>query len=91
MGNYIRRILQYYHERSFMIDLRRRPSWNTMIHIIDTTDKYTSMVNELFADGKVNEGRLLVLKWFTRDLCHYHGNDAFWEKYIEYEKGKKKP
>lgn len=52
--------------RETFIDSQR---WEEMLISIQTLAQYARLIHLVFADGKVNEGRWLILSFFTRDLC----------------------
>ena len=86
MGNYLDRVVRRLEECHTMLQCRKYPEWKTMIRMIKTPENYDEAVKELFADGIVNEDRMMILKCFTRDLCSYHQTDLFRDKYLEVEK-----
>ena len=43
--------------------------WNDAFTVVTSVESYEQMVRTLFEDEIVNQGRLLVLEVFTRDLC----------------------
>ena len=57
-----------------------------MVHMVKTPEHYDEAVKELFADGIVNEDKMMILKCFTRDLCAYLQTDMFRDKYLEVER-----
>ena len=48
------------------------PNWDRMVQAIDTREKYRLTVLSMFEDGVSNEGRWIVLKVFTEDVCRAH-------------------
>lgn len=51
---------------------RQHTDWENMVKAIDSKEKYRWTVRCMFEDGKLNNGRLLVLDVFTRDVCSAH-------------------
>ncbi len=45
------------------------PQWEKWLTDIETPEQYSRLVAVLFEDGKVNAGRWIILKLFTKDLC----------------------
>ena len=43
--------------------------WAHMVASVQDLRAYKTVVLSMFEDGRVNEGRLLVLKQFTDDVC----------------------
>ena len=58
-----------------------RRKYQHMLPHIGTVQDYRRMVEVMFEDGFFHEHRLLVLDWFTEDLCRYHKTQSFREEY----------
>ena len=57
--------------------------WNDACTVITSVNSYKQVVHVLFEDGIVNQGRLLVLEMFTKDLCERYPHMAteVWNHY----------
>ena len=50
--------------------------WDDAVNTVTSLQSYKQIVVTLFVDGIINWGRLVVLKEFTKDVCHHHPDIA---------------
>ena len=71
-------IIKILYEKYITWDIRRSFQWRMMVTQIKTSEQYERVLEAFFDDDIITTNRLLILKVFTKDLCKYHNNDAFW-------------
>ena len=50
--------------------------WNVLVKRCDSVDRYNHIVNEIFSDGIINEGRLIILDLYTHCVCEKFPNNS---------------
>lgn len=61
-----------------------------MVSAVTSLQSYRAVVNEMFKDGAVNQGRLVVLHAYTLDVCCNSSRDLseqIWRYYINLQNG----
>ena len=59
------------------------PWWTEAVAVITSVQTYERVVHYMFEGGKINEGRLQVLKVLTQDVCNRYPHLApeIWNRY----------
>ena len=83
MGNTLLPICKFCYTTLSKLEYNKQ--WNKMLRNIRTEKEYIQMVECMFSDNIYSENRIKTLKCFTKDLCKYHNNDAFWDHYCNFE------